>query len=89
MNKSDTRFTVWGSTELCLLEFECALEISQKLPYRTKLPQKLLTSTSGSQSRDTYFNTTIGKNMLHYRNHADKHHTSPLQLQATEGPVRK
>lgn len=43
MNKSDTRFTVWGSTELLLLEFECAaLEISQKLPYLTKLPQNYL-----------------------------------------------
>lgn len=42
MNKSDTRFIVWGSTELLLLEFECALEISQKLPYVTKLPQNYL-----------------------------------------------
>lgn len=42
MNKSDTRFTVWGSTELLLLEFECALEISQELPYLTKLPQNYL-----------------------------------------------
>lgn len=42
MNKSDTRFTVWGSTELLLLEFEGALEISQKLPHLTKLPQNYL-----------------------------------------------
>lgn len=38
MNKSDTRFTLWGSTELLLLEFEYALMFSQKLPYLTKLP---------------------------------------------------